>query len=235
MREAHFAPPENKGTGLGELIKYSIFYGVGLIPFAALAVTVGTSFLGAKFVLYYSLFYWIGFMWKSLTALVGAQSEEVQGKIKTAVSVVTALAAIVYIVLIAKFNLYHSEDSLVGILVRFTASVCGVLLVVKAVFAAYRAESKICKVLSLIGTYTLEIYYLHYLFVPHMAKMTHELSSPLGLLGYAIDFVAILLICAVLTVVINASPYLSTVIFGKGTFPKKKEKAEPKKEAEQQA
>ena len=114
---------KNGICNLKSLVVYSIFYGVFLVPFAILALTVGTTFFGGKFVLYYSLFYWLGFAWNIISHFFYDTSEKVKLWTNKAMNVVALATFVIYFVLLSRFNIAELGDGLGDIIVRFIASV----------------------------------------------------------------------------------------------------------------
>ncbi len=198
------------------LLVYTVAYGLCLVPFVGLALIMGTSFLGCKFVLYYSLFFWIGYAWKIGVRIYCIKSEKVKCKVQKLLNGLTLFAFVIYFLLLSRFNIAEAGDGLVDIIVRFTASVCGVFLVVKTVYAVYRDNNICSRFLTYVGTYTLEIYYIHYLFIPHVAKIVYPIAAPTGMMSVTFLYFAVLAICALGGMLAKSSPYLSMVLFGRG-------------------
>lgn len=202
---------------ISALIVYTVFYGIFLLPFIVLAIIFGTTFLGSKYVLYYSLFYWIGFVWKVSTSIIECGSENLQNFANKLINIFTLIGFALYFIIIANVNTAETEDNLFGIIPRFTASVCGVFIVIKTVFSVYCENNLIAKFFTYIGKYTLEIYYIiHYLFIPYFTEIIWPISSPMGMFNITFSYFAVLSICAVGIWISKSSPYISTILFGKG-------------------
>ena len=77
-------------------------------------------------------------------------------------------------------------------------------------------SKKITAFLANIGQYTLEIYYIHYLFIPYIGKIQHSFMSLLGVLSVVIGYAAVLVVCAVGIIIAEASPFIDLIIFVKG-------------------
>lgn len=195
---------------------YTIVYGVCLMPFAGLAVIMGASFLGSKFVLYYSVFFWMGSAWKTTINTVRNESEHKKFQIAKILNGVTVVAFVIYFGILSHFNIAEAGDGLVDIIIRFTASACGVFLIVKMVFSVYKENNPCCKFLTFLGKYTLEIYYIHYLFIPYFAGSVYPLATPAGMISLIFLYFAVLSICALGVMLAKSSPYLSLVLFGRG-------------------
>ena len=196
-------------------IIYTLLYGVFLIPQFLFAMILGTGFLGCKYVLYYSIFYWIGFMWHEIKKLYDNFDNQLKLKAAKIINILTVFAVIIYSVLVSKINIYLLSDDMMGIPLRFLASILGVFIVVKTVYTVYNDNSKVMFFLANIGQYTLELYYLHYLFIPYIAQSSLPIFSHEGILSIVVYFSITMLLSFVFIKVISSSPYLSLVIFGK--------------------
>ena len=197
------------------LIVYTIAYGVCLLPFAGLAILMGTSFLGCKFVLYYSLFYWVGFAWRTLTEIVTGKPELTKSLIRKVLNAIVVVAFIAYCGILSRFNIAEAGDGLIEIVIRFVASICGILLICKTVYGVYKENGVCCKFLSYIGNYTLEIYYIHYMFIGFVGSIVYPLASPMGMISIVFLYFTVLALCAGGIMLTKSSPYLSLLLFGR--------------------
>ena len=198
-----------------KLIIYSIMYGICLLPFLGLAIVMGTSFLGSKFVLYYSVFYWMGFAWKTVAGIISNKSEQVNLKIEGLLNIIVVIAFVIYFALVSSFNIAEFDDRFHEIIIRFTASVCGIFLVIKTVYAVYSENNQCCKFLAYVGNYTLEIYYIHYLFISFFANVVYPISTPIGMMSIVFLYFVVLALCAVGIMITKSSPHLSFLLFGR--------------------
>lgn len=204
-----------KIANIKRLIVYTIAYGVCLLPFAALAMLMGTSFLGCKFALYYGLFYWLGFAWKIVSEIVADKSELTKLLIEKVLNAIVVVAFITYFSLLSQFNIAEAGDGLLEIIIRFVASVCGVLMICKTVYAIYRENNVCCKFLSYVGNYTLEIYYIQYIFIWYFGSIIYPLAAPMGMISLVFLYFAVLALCATGVMLTRSSPYLSFLLFGR--------------------
>lgn len=141
------------------------------------------------------------------------------GKVKqfihTLLEIVAVVSFLVYFIILLRVNIFKLNDDFGGIVLRFTASVCGVFLVIKAVFSLSCKVKRVAFFLETIGQYTLEIYYIHYLFIPYIEQIQQSFMSPLGLLSAVIGYFAVLTVCAVGIIVAESSPFINLIVFGK--------------------
>lgn len=197
------------------LIVYSVLYGVCLIPFAGSVIIMGPSFLGCKFVLYYSLFYWIGFAWKTITGIAYWRTEKAKIQIKKILDICTVVAFIIYFGLLSRFNIAVAGDGLLEIIIRFIVSVSGIYIVVKTVYSVYTVANPFCKFLTFVGNYTLEVYYIHYIFISFFTPVTYSLASSMGMMSIVFLYFVTLVICAIGIILSKSSPHLSFLLFGR--------------------
>ena len=87
--------------------------------FAIPGLKLGLTFLGIKYVLYYSLFCWLGHMWHLV------KNANVS-KIESVPDTIFAVFSVVYFYIICNVNLYLTGDTVLEILPRLIASVCDV-------------------------------------------------------------------------------------------------------------
>lgn len=119
---------------------------------------------------------------------------------------------------------YSLEWNFIMTAMRFTG-----LMTVLATFRAYRdwfdKGNRVSKVMSFVGSRTLDIYYLHYFFIPNLSFMKGFLSSGPGnsvlamlTIGLAISSLVIAL-CLVVSAILRSSPFLASWLFGASTKP----------------
>ncbi len=106
-----------------------------------------------------------------------------------------------------------AEDTILGILPRVIASICGVYLVCYAVMES-KAAGKAALVTSLIGRNSLEIYYIHCVMVRSLEPQRIEILSAVGIHTLAVGFAFITLTTLGLIQVIKRSKCLYGIIFG---------------------
>ena len=208
---------EKKIDSVKGLVIYTAAYGVCMLPYAGIAMMMGISFLGCKFALYYSLFYWLGFAWKTVTNIIADKPGQTRFQIEKALNIIVVVAFIVYFALLSQFNIAEAGEELLEIVIRFVASVCCIFLICKTVYAVYKENSACCKFLSYVGNYTLEIYYIHYLFIGFVGSIVYPLATPMGMISLVFLYFAVLALCAAGIMLTKSSPYLSFLLFGRST------------------
>ena len=196
----------NKMQNLLRQVLYSIiFFGLTVL-FAVPGLKFGWTFLGIKYVLYYSLFYWLGHMWRFIRALK-------INNIEVITDIVFAGLAIIYFYIICNVNLYAVEDSIMGILPRVIASISGVYLVCYVVVKSKRA-GKVMRAIAFVGQNSLEIYYIHCVLIRSLESQDVGILSANGIFTLAFGFMFIMVASIGILQVIRQSEYLYGIIFG---------------------
>ena len=171
---------------------------------------VGTTFLGAKYVVYYSVFFWVGWLWRYGNFKANAISNFM---IKH-MDYLYAVAAIIYVIIIAKINLFETADTLFGMIPRLVASMFGVFLTVCTVYRNYKPNLTVNSVADL-GRHSLEMYYIHCLFVSSLPTTLYSLASVEGIITVMLYSVLVLMASWGLMGLIRTSTPLSKLLFGR--------------------
>lgn len=176
------------------------------VLFAIPGLKLGLTFLGIKYVLYYSLFYWLGHMWHFIKNANITNIESVADTI-------FAILSVVYFYIICNVNLYLTEDTILGILPRLIASVCGVYIVCFAV-TRLKKEGKVMQAIATMGQSSLEIYYIHCIIVIKLKPQYVPVLSTSGFITLVTGFVFVMSLTMGLIKFIRQSEHLNRLIFG---------------------
>lgn len=196
----------NKITNLiGGVLYSAIFFGMVAI-FALPGLKLGFTFLGIKYVLYYSLFYWVGHMWHY------AGKVKFDGLAKVT-DISFAVMAAVYFYIICTVNLYMTEDTLLGILPRVVGSICGIYLVCYSV-KKIDVAGKISHVIACVGQNSLEIYFIHCVLIRSFISQQIEVISTSGIVTISVGFIFVLAATFGILAIIKKSKYLYGFVFG---------------------
>jgi len=180
-----------------------VVYGVLLLPWCVIALVKGTGFMGAKFVLYYSVFYFWGFCLKKYIDPV-LEKTKVQDYI-------VAICALIGVWIACNCDILAVEDTLTSVAQRMMT---GLFLSYALIKLVLKNEwlFEIIK-FNWIGRYTLEIYYVHGIAFALMSECTkYKLYSVEGLTQFVFECA----ITAAYTVIIIAfikSNYVTDFIF----------------------
>lgn len=179
-----------------------------LLPLLVLGRIYGMRFLGINLLLYYYLFFALGyFLFCNKNLITGAFTSQ-----KTA-GALGVIAGVIFVWIICAHNIELAPDGVINICLRVIAAISGCTAI--AVMVYLLSQNKRNKWLSSIGQNTLEIYVVHVHYIGLLPKGVHYLYSIDGLL----IFFAALSITAVLTtitiIVIKKVPVLNVMLFGK--------------------
>ncbi len=182
---------------------FILFACFGVLCF--LARLFGVSFLGIKFILYYSVFYLFGYFLKNT---------EVKWKkiIPSVKNVMTFLCLFVFLAIIFNFDLYHNDDDIVGIIIRIIAGFTGnvVLLAV-----CVKHEHLLTKIrIDKLGLYSLEIYVTH-VYVNNLIGKSNNFFSVAGLLNFVCSFLLTLLFTTIIIATFKSIPWANYLFYGK--------------------
>lgn len=124
-----------------------------------------------------------------------------------------AVVAIVYFYIICTVNLYMTEDTILGMIPRVIASMCGVYLVCYSVMKSHN-EGKLSHVIAYVGQNSLEVYFIHCVLVRSLTAQQIEVISTNGLITLTFGFCFILIATFGILAIIRKSAYLYRLIFG---------------------
>lgn len=190
----------------GGVIYSLIFFGE-VAFFATPSLKFGLTFLGIKYILYYSIFHWLGYMWhytKENITVIG---------FKINYDALFVLFFVIYFLIICNINLYLVNDNYFGILTRLIASFCGIYIICFYVFKANN-NSELFKMIAIIGENSLEIYYIHCILIRIFTPEYSKLISIEGLAVLMLGTFFILLTSYVISKLIKKSNYLYAILFG---------------------
>ena len=182
--------------------------GGSLLPLLVIGRFYGVRFLGINLLLYYYIFFALGFLLFCNKNVIVKVFES-----RKSVSVLGVVAGVIFIGIICEHNVEPASDSLINICLRVMAAISGCMAI--AVIVYWLSQNRSNKYLSIIGQNTLEIYVVHVYYIGLLPKGVHYLISVDGLLILltALSITAILTTITIL--VIKKVPILNFVLFGK--------------------
>lgn len=178
-------------------------YGILLI----LAKLTSVNFLGIKFILYYGLFYglgwlirWTQFFWE---------------KQKTVFYDTVGFICICVFAMIAfNVNLYLIDDNLVGIMLRFIAGATGNYVIYYTVKKLVPQLQKIK--MDWVGMYTLEIYVTHMYMNRLFAEVANDaFFTILGFSTFTASLICTVVLTGIVIVVLKSIPATNYLFYGK--------------------
>lgn len=205
---ANYIITKNKKFGvLIAAFTYLLF----LVLLGAVGIFTSLGFIGIKFILYYSIFYGIGFCVK----IFSSKLSSFYNKVRT---ILFPIAALVLAYIVINIDLYATEDNIFGISIRLVSALL-------AIFSLYETCSVFNKFfvnarLDVIGKYSLEVYTTHAMIIICLGLSNMEKAPTLLSDGGGIKFLQLLVTISCLTyviiLVIKGNKYLNRLFFGKG-------------------
>lgn len=186
---------------------HSITYGALLAPWLVVMKLMGSSFLGCKYILYYSVFFYLGWLWRRY----GQQVAERIGP--KALDVAYAAAVVLWVAILTDFNVYTSADSGFNIIIRAACSLLGCASIIRFVLTQYK-DGAVWNWLTKVGVLSLEIYWVHILFTDRIPLSGFEWLSLGGIITIILYTAVITAITFVIIKACKASKTLDLVLFG---------------------
>lgn len=206
---------KNKYT---DLMSFIIQYILFILVVALIGFKVSFDFLGAKYILYYSVIYYFGYIYKEWFENIILNKLTNKKQTITEWSIFAA-SSIIFIVIICAFkNIYQFNDfDIVEASIRMIGSISGML---SCYLFAKLIISKIKSKFTL-GKLSLEFYFIHILML-RMIKLPIISSEELTVL---ISFIIITIVTLGVSILTNMIPFVHYAIFGSKPnivlFPKK--------------
>ncbi len=171
----------------------------------------GMSFLDIKLTLYYIPMYSCGYLFGQLQDAILAKH-----RATSVVDIIAVLSLAVWLWLLVRFNFY-GVDATVGLLsIRYIASLCG------CIFVTYTLSAVCARggVFVTVGTYSLEIYITHYLFLNLLSiEPIPALATTMGTLNLIANYALTLALTAITIIVLRRNRLLSKALFFKTAEP----------------
>ncbi len=197
-----------------KLTAFTVSYILGMAILTGVGLFMGFSFLCIKLTLYYMPFYYIGYLYGRL------EYDFLRMKHGKAVcDIAVAISFVLWTVLIKQYNFYTIGDDVYGIALRATASMLGCVAVCGLVSKFKPENSNYWDFggwLRNIGTHSMEIYLMHYLFLSIVkAKDTPQFNSPEGIMLTACNFIITVGISYGISLLIDKNMFLKSLFFGR--------------------
>lgn len=191
-------------------IIYTLTFFVFIILYSFPSIKLGFNFIGIKYVMYYSLFFYLGYIWHFL------QSTKIVNIInKKRLDIMAAVFSLIYFVIIINFNLFLASDTNIAqVSLRLLCSILGCYMIIYFVFNC-KLISKFANFLSYIGNLTLEIYYIHLLWMKYFCQAKDYTVHVFRYLYVALCFVFVFAVTIGVILLIRKSNTLNFIIFGK--------------------
>jgi fucose 4-O-acetylase-like acetyltransferase len=181
-----------------------VFIAVFSVLLLFIGLKVGLSFLNIKQTTYYIPFFVLGYLY-------GAFQEKMKSLLLME-KIVIALATFFWVFVLLKCSIVSLGEDVVSIMVRFFSSVCGCICCFGLL--SNLIKGRIAAVLQYIGSHTLEIYLVHYVFlcmIPAQAS-GNALSS---FVPVAINYILTLGVTVLSFTILNQNGILKKALFFK--------------------
>lgn len=172
------------------------------------AIFTNINMFGIKYILYYAIFYGMGWLIHIIEFWGSCKFTENDK------AILAFLCLIIFITICYNYDLYHCGDDILSIVLRFVAGLTGNVVLLKSVgqFQSILEKYKV----AWLGKYTLEIYATH-MYVNHLFMESNRYSF-YTLYGFG-NFIASLFCTVVFTTVIigviKSIPIANYILYGK--------------------
>ncbi len=185
------------------------FYLIGMALLGGIGFLAGFDFWCIKLTLYYMPFYCLGYLY-------GCFRDSVTARFSSAISVITAICGLAWIVSIIKLDLFSLSDTrITDILIRAGVSLCGCIFV-SGVFSAFGNTGPVFRFVEWIGVHSMEVYLLHYYFLNLAAvSALPELMTAKGLAMVAANYLIAVVLTSTAAKLLSSNRYLNLILFGK--------------------
>lgn len=190
-----------------QLTAVAVIVGVCYSVFLVLTKLTSVNFLGIKFILYYGVFYGLG--WFIRWTQIFWEKQKPFFYDTLAFICICVFAAIIFNV-----NLYLIDDNQVGITLRFFAGATGNYVIYYIVKKLVPQLQKIR--MDWIGTYTLEIYVTH-MYTNHLfSKIANNaLFTVPGFTTFTISLICTIVLTGIVIVALKSIPATNYLFYGK--------------------
>ncbi len=184
--------------------------GVILLPLILLGKQNGFRFMGINLIVYYYLYFVLGYLIYSYRNLVNTLFS------KRKVRYITFLVStIIFTMIVFHHNIELSGDEIINIVLRVVAALTGCLSIALVVFDLPESSKMVEKKLEVIGQYTLELYVVHVQYIGLLPKGQYYFYTIDGLIIFIVALVITVILSLVTIYVINELPVFKMVLFGK--------------------
>lgn len=191
-------------------IKTIIFiaiYFACLCAYLAMGLVMGINFMGCKLILYYSIYYLLGYLFLNFQSCILGVFENIK---EVSVFICTS----VYFMGAFKIKVMAVPDTLIFIVLRAVLALAGMVTILYLSYILYKKFE--CRTIEMIGINTLEIYYVHsFLMNSIIISKAEKLMSLSGLINSFALTIHILGLSTVIIFIIKNNSVISYLLFGK--------------------
>lgn len=190
-----------------QLMAVAMTVGVCYVVLLTLAKLTSINFLGIKFILYYGLFYGLGWFIKWTQAFWKKQKIFFY-------DILAFICLCVFAAITFNVNLYQIDDNLVGIILRFVAGVTGNFIIY---YVVKKLTPQLQKAkLEWVGMYTLEIYVTHMYTNNLFSKVANDAFFTVpGFMTFTVSLICTVVLTGILIIVLKNIPTTNYLFYGK--------------------
>lgn len=172
----------------------------------------GVSFLGIKYTLYYSCFYYVGYLYTQI------QQRLNRDRFENLKDIFIFFSILIYSLILIKQNLYAESEGIRSIVIRFIASFLGCAIVFYTVSSRINMfRGKLGKIFLYAGRYSLELYLVHTLFLSGIPiNLRVDIYSSQAYLICGLKFITTIVCSFLFISIIHTNKWSRFVFFGKG-------------------
>ena len=181
-----------------------------LIPWIVIALKIGTAFLGAKYVIYYSVFYCLGILLKKYKIIISkVLANHIFKKL------IYVISLFIFTIIVFNSELHSKHDTLLNVFLRLISGFTGIIVVGSMCLEIKNASSKICNYIIRLGEKTLQIYFSHMLLLPILRKIDIPIFSVDGIVILVINTIIIGIFTYGIIKIIELNTFTNFIFFGK--------------------
>lgn len=198
----------------GLIHQYKAALATGIFLYGGMLIAgriLGLKFMGIQYILYYSIYYWLGYFIKMNQT--GITAFYIKNK-----EIINFICVVIYIAIIYNFDLYRCTDNILSITLRIVSALTGNLILISLCFE-FTENFERWKI-NRVGLYTLEIYAVHINVINLMENNNtignaFSLYSLNGFENFMIASFFMVVYTAIIIVILKFNKFTDFLMFGK--------------------
>lgn len=180
-----------------------------MIPWFLIVLKLNSSFLGAKYVIYYSAFFGFGYILRQYKSKF---EKIINNNLK---NIIFLGCLLIFMGIVLNTQLCLKNDSVINVILRIVAGFAGIIVLgIMCLNITYK-KSKVMDTVLKLGENTLQIYFAHMLFLP-VFKMTNiPIFSVEGIIVLIVNSSIIGLFTYATIKIIQSNSLTNLIFFGK--------------------
>lgn len=202
---------KNNRSIIGKRCIFLCIWGGELVILLVIGKIMGITFLGIKYSVYYSFFYFAGFLFFHIK-----ESNKCKSFFNINVRELMLFCLIcLYTFLITRYNVYNMQDHSIYIFIRLIISLSGCLIVFEVIDRASINQKKFINGLQEIGRHSLELYVVQIFVVRFLKCDMYNILTIEGFSFFLVYFMVVFFISLVIIWLLNQSMLARMFLFGK--------------------